>query len=67
VVRDIKNPKPAPVAVSKPAELERLETQLSSYFESTVAINRTSKGKGKIQISFASDSELEQIISKLNG
>ena len=67
VVRDIKNPKPAPSEVVKPAELERLETQLSTYFESNVAINRSSKGKGKIQISFGSDSELENIITKLNG
>ena len=43
-----------------------LESQLVGYFEAPVAIQLNGKGKGKIQISFDSDEDLQRIISKLN-
>ena len=43
-----------------------LESQLGGYFEAPVAIQLNGKGKGKIQISFDSDEDLQRIISKLN-
>jgi len=50
----------------KQAGVVDLESQLGGYFEAPVAIQLNGKGKGKIQISFGSDEDLQRIISKLN-
>ncbi len=66
LAKALKNPTPKPVAVEKPEALETLERQLKGFFKAPVAIQRNAHGKGKIQISFASDEQLEEIITKLN-
>lgn len=50
----------------KQASVVDLESQLRGYFDAPVAIQLNEKGKGKIQISFDSDEDLQRIISKLN-
>jgi ParB family chromosome partitioning protein len=51
---------------TKSEEYEALQKQLSSFFNTNIQFNRTDKGKGKIVIPFASDEELEKIISILD-
>lgn len=67
LVKALKTPKAPKEPVAKPTELVRLEEQLSGYFSTKVAIAQSNSGKGKIQIEFSSDSELAQIIGRLNG
>jgi ParB family chromosome partitioning protein len=63
--KEIKQPKERQPK-QKQAEVVDLEAQLGGYFEAPVAIQLNGKGKGKIQISFGSDEDLQRIISKLN-
>lgn len=67
LAKELKNPTPKPLPKTKSAALEALEGELKNFFNSTVAIKRGANGKGKIQISFDSDEQLEQIIKKFNG
>lgn len=67
LVKSLKAPKPEKPQREKPTELVHLEHQLSGYFSTKVAIDQSNSGKGKIQISFSSDSELAEIIGRLNG
>lgn len=67
LAKELKNPAPKPLPKTKSAALEALEGELKNFFKSTVAIKRGANGKGKIQISFDSDEQLEQIIKKFNG
>ena len=64
--KEVKQPKAVQQMPKKEAGVASLESQLGGYFEAPVAINLGSNGKGKIQISFASDEDLQRIISKLN-
>lgn len=66
LAKALKQPAPKPSPVPKPEALETLERQLNGFFNAPVAIQRNTQGKGKIQISFASDKQLEEIITKLN-
>ena len=66
LAKELKDPTPALKTIQKPEALEHLEEQLASFFSSGVAIQRNPSGKGKIQITFNSDTELERIIAKLN-
>jgi ParB family chromosome partitioning protein len=63
--KEVKQPKKRQPK-QKQAEVVDLEAQLGGYFEAPVAIQLNGKGKGKIQISFDSDEDLQRIISKLN-
>jgi ParB family transcriptional regulator, chromosome partitioning protein len=54
-----------PVIKSLPPRLEILRSNLSVRLSSDVELNRNTKGKGTIVISFNSDSELEKIISAI--
>lgn len=62
----LKKPAPQGGTKEKSTEITNLEAQLKTYFEAPVSIQRNDKGKGKVQIGFASDAELERIIAKLN-
>ncbi len=56
-----------PVAkVKKENEYKSLETHLESHFNTKVQLQRSKNGKGKITISFSSDSDLERIIALLD-
>lgn len=62
----IKSPKPsAPIAPANPS-LDTLSKDLGNYFSSKVRIQMKANGKGKIQIDFTSDEDLQRIISKFN-
>ncbi len=52
--------------VKKENEYKSLETHLESHFSTKVQLQRSKNGKGKITISFASDSDLERIIALLD-
>lgn len=67
LAKELKNPTPKPLPKTKSAALEALEGELKTFFKSTVTIKRGANGKGKIQISFDSDEQLEEIIKKFNG
>lgn len=66
LAKALKQPAPKPSPAPKPEALETLERQLNGFFKAPVTIQRNTQGKGKIQISFASDKQLEEIITKLN-
>jgi len=66
LVRVLKSPKEKKKRIQKPQELKNLEQQLKDFFDSKVMISMGEEGKGKIQIDFTSESELERIIMKLN-
>jgi len=66
LVRVLKSPKDKKKRIQKPQELKDLERQLTTFFDSKVLISMGEEGKGKIQIDFTSESELEKIIMKLN-
>ena len=48
--------------IQKPQELKNLEQRLKDFFDSKVMISMGEEGKGKIQIDFTSENELEKII-----
>ena len=66
LVRELKSQKRKKERNQKPQELKNLEEQLKNFFHSKVSISMGESGKGKIQIDFTSESELEKIIMKLN-
>ena len=43
-----------------------LQTHLARYFDTKVDLKRNEKGRGKIVISFKSDSDLERIVELLD-
>ena len=51
---------------SKPNDYDILKHHLSSFFQTEVQLTCSSKGKGKIAISFKSEEELERIIALLD-
>lgn len=51
---------------SKTSEYKSLENHLESHFNTKVQLQRSKNGKGKITISFASDTDLERIIALLD-
>ena len=62
----IKKPKEkVPEAPGQPG-MKELEKELSQYFQTKVNIQAKSNGKGRIQIDFDSDNDLQRIISKFN-
>ena len=63
--KSMKHPKKTE-SKAKDAEVSALESQLGGFFEAPVAIQLNRMGKGKIQISFGSNEDLQRIISKLN-
>ncbi len=68
LVREIQTkdqPKPKE-NVTVPGEHGQLQDQLKRYFQVSVQFKRSSKGKGKIVLSFNSDEELEMILGKLD-
>ena len=66
LVRELKSQSRKKERNQKPQELKNLEQQLKDFFHSKVSISMGESGKGKIQIDFTSESELEKIIMKLN-
>ena len=52
---------------SPPEEYNDLRSQLSRFFETEVEFRRSNKGSGRIVIPFASDQDLERILSMLDG
>ena len=67
-------PKPTEKKAEKKAEKKRqpiedymeLQTHLARYFDTKVDLKRNEKGRGKIVISFKSDSDLERIVELLD-
>lgn len=66
LANELKNPTPATPKVVKPKTLTDLENQLGNFFGSKVGIQRSAQGKGKINIAFSSDDDLQRIIKLLN-
>ncbi len=70
MVRDLNNDVPSKKTgksnTNLPEEYEALKSQLSSFFRTNIKFTRTDNGNGKIVIPFASDEELEKIISILD-
>ncbi|MEN9919147.1 MAG: hypothetical protein RL662_1583 [Bacteroidota bacterium] len=54
------------ISTATPEEFEVLKKHLSKFFEAKVQLTCNDKGKGKITITFASDDELERIITKFD-
>jgi ParB family chromosome partitioning protein len=62
-----KAPKSTPKSkVQDSEEYKELKSQLSTFFQTNIQFSRSDMGKGKIVIPFASDDELEKIISILD-
>lgn len=66
LVRRILEPKPAAEQKPRDPDVVLLEQRLSERFAAPVVISYNNKGKGKLEISYASLDELDGIISKLN-
>lgn len=66
LVRRILEPKPAAEQKPRDPDVVSLEQRLSERFAAPVVISYNNKGKGKLEISYASLDELDGIISKLN-
>lgn len=66
LVRRILEPKPAAEQKPRDPDVMALEQRLSERFSAPVAISYNNKGKGKLEISYASLDELDGILSKLN-
>ncbi len=66
LARELKSKERKKERNQKPQELKHLEQQLKDFFHSKVSISMGESGKGKIQIDFTSESELQKIIMKLN-
>jgi ParB family transcriptional regulator, chromosome partitioning protein len=60
----------APAKPSAPAKLpaayKRIEDNMASHFSTKVKLDRKKNGKGKIQIEFYNDEDLERIMSKMS-
>ncbi len=52
---------------AQPTEYLELKEQLSRFFKTEVDFRRSNKGSGRIVIPFASDQDLERILSMLDG
>ena len=52
--------------LSSSPEVERIETSLREYFATRVKLQKSKTGKGKIQIEFSSEEDLERILEILN-
>ena len=57
---------PAKSAPKSAGDYVELQSHLSRYFDTKVDLRRNDKGRGKIVISFKSDSELERIVALLD-
>src|SRR5690554_261403 len=57
--------KPRPKNIPLSFKLQKIKSDLTDHFGTKVDLNRDQKGKGKIQISFQSEDELQRIIDKL--
>jgi ParB family chromosome partitioning protein len=66
LARSLKHPKPTKSPLPTDPNVQTLAKDLGRYFNTTVAIQMNENGKGKINISFGSDEELQRIISKFN-
>jgi ParB family chromosome partitioning protein len=55
----------SPVIKSLPPRFEAMRSNLAIRLSSDISLNRNTKGKGTIVITFNSDSELEKIISAI--
>ncbi|MDR2131519.1 MAG: ParB/RepB/Spo0J family partition protein [Odoribacteraceae bacterium] len=75
VVRELSNPKEPEVPVEPPkaenpkvpaADYTELQVHLSRCFNTKVGLKRNEAGRGKIEIAFTSDSELERILGLLD-
>ena len=62
----IKKPKEKVPEAPVPPGMKELGEELSQYFQTKVNIQVKSSGKGRIQIDFDSDNDLQRIISKFN-
>lgn len=66
LVRRILEPKPAVTEKPRDPDVLALEQRLSERFAAPVQISYNNKGKGKLEISYASLEELDGIINKFN-
>lgn len=70
IVRELMKPEEAKTPSSKGSkpigDYIELQSHLSRYFDTKVDLKRNEKGRGKIVISFKSDSELERIVALLD-
>jgi ParB family chromosome partitioning protein len=72
IVRELNLPKPPPVAPgpevkTRPvADYAELQSHLSRCFNTRVGLKRNAAGRGRIEISFKSDGELERIVGLLD-
>lgn len=67
LVANIRDPKAKQSSSTRPPALVQLENQLGEHFNTKVSVAMNAKGKGKISIPFASEDELNHILSILNG
>ena len=65
-VREISKEKTKKKKQQLPEKYMHLSEKLSNNFETRVELKRNNKGKGSIVINFASDEEMERILSLLN-
>ena len=56
--------KPAPSPEDE--KMRQLQQQLGEHFDTTVAVRHNPKGKGKLEIRYASLNELDTILEKLS-
>lgn len=63
---DVKTPSKAKAKASTSEEFDLLKEHLSNFFQTKVQLVCNNKGKGKITIPFASEEELEKLISLLD-
>lgn len=67
-VRDLKNPKPAPIPPSElPEDITSAKNALAGYFNTHVDVKRNAKGAGSLVIKFNSDTDLQRILELING
>lgn len=58
--------KQAATASKLPMAFKRIEDSMASHFSTKVLLDRKKNGKGKIQIEFYNDADLERIMEKMN-
>jgi ParB family chromosome partitioning protein len=58
-------PKPAKKAVTKDADIRRLEMEVSEKLGAKVSVDHTSKGAGKLVISYNNLDELDGILKHI--
>jgi ParB family transcriptional regulator, chromosome partitioning protein len=52
--------------INLPPAYKRIEDQMASHFSTKVNLDRKKNGKGKIEVEFYSDSDLERILDKMS-